>query len=136
MNTELKLIVPDNQLNNYYPVCCQGCGWLGSSELLEGGGQIADTGDFGDIYCPKCYQIDPNQAETNYYYVVNGDKADALEQENQRLKDKLKSIEQLGWQSDDGKYFGYTGNQLLAVAQKMASQDLQQTDNDKETLKP
>jgi len=39
--------------SNFYTVECE-CGWWGSSELLDGGGQIADTGDFGDCYCPVC----------------------------------------------------------------------------------
>jgi len=38
---------------NFYTVECA-CGWWGSSELLLGGGQIADTGDYGDSYCPVC----------------------------------------------------------------------------------
>lgn len=33
---------------------CAGCGWWGSNKLLDGGGQIADTGDYGDSYCPVC----------------------------------------------------------------------------------
>lgn len=40
--------------NLYYPVYCPRCGWKGSSEETEGGGQIADTGDYSDIVCPKC----------------------------------------------------------------------------------
>jgi hypothetical protein len=39
---------------NFYTVDCPKCGWWGSSELLDGGGQIADTGDYGDSYCPVC----------------------------------------------------------------------------------
>lgn len=38
----------------YYPVICPRCNWKGMSSLLEGGGQIADTGDYGDTYCPRC----------------------------------------------------------------------------------
>jgi hypothetical protein len=33
---------------------CEDCGWQGSSEKLLGGGALADTGDYGDCYCPKC----------------------------------------------------------------------------------
>ena len=39
---------------SFYTVDCPKCGWWGSSELLDGGGQIADTGDYGDSYCPVC----------------------------------------------------------------------------------
>lgn len=49
--------------DNYYPVQCQTCGWLGSSGNLDGGGQIADTGDYGDCYCPVCGQVDPDECE-------------------------------------------------------------------------
>jgi len=38
----------------FYTAECKKCGWWGSSELLDGGGQIADTGDYGDCYCPVC----------------------------------------------------------------------------------
>ena len=54
----------------YYPVLCQCCGWLGSSGDCDGGGQIADTGDYGDLYCPKCGQIEPNESEVNEYWVM------------------------------------------------------------------
>lgn len=40
--------------NGYYTAECNVCGWWGSSKLLEGGGQIADTGDYGDCHCPVC----------------------------------------------------------------------------------
>ena len=39
------------------------CGWWGSSELLDGGGQIADTGDYGDCYCPVCGNSDLDDKE-------------------------------------------------------------------------
>lgn len=43
---------------NYYTAECSRCGWWGGSNLLEGGGQIADTGDYGDCYCPVCWNAD------------------------------------------------------------------------------
>lgn len=39
--------------DGYYTVICP-CGWWGSSRLLLGGGQIADTGDYFDCTCPVC----------------------------------------------------------------------------------
>lgn len=45
----------------YFWVHCENCGWMGSSILLHGGGQIADTGDYGDTYCPKCDHTDPSE---------------------------------------------------------------------------
>lgn len=38
----------------YYPAKCTDCGWTGSSELLDGGNAIADTGDYEDCRCPNC----------------------------------------------------------------------------------
>lgn len=39
---------------NFYTAFCEQCKWFGSSKLLLGGGQIADTGDYSDSYCPVC----------------------------------------------------------------------------------
>ncbi len=50
--------VSKDKEQKFFTVECHKCGWWGSSELLEGGGQIADTGDFDDTYCPVCYNID------------------------------------------------------------------------------
>lgn len=44
--------------NNYYTAECYNCGWWGSSRLLNGGDQIADTGCYGDSYCPVCDDSD------------------------------------------------------------------------------
>lgn len=38
----------------YYWCKCEECGWEDSSEYLLGGGAIADTGDYDDVYCPIC----------------------------------------------------------------------------------
>jgi hypothetical protein len=39
---------------HWYNAECESCGWYGSSQYLDGGGQIADTGDYNDCYCPWC----------------------------------------------------------------------------------
>ena len=49
--------------SNFYTADCPKCGWWGSSELLTGGGQIADTGDYGDTYCPVCGNSDIDERE-------------------------------------------------------------------------
>lgn len=49
--------------SNFYTAECDKCGWWGSSELLDGGGQIADTGDYGDFYCPVCGNSDLDDKE-------------------------------------------------------------------------
>ena len=42
----------------YYNVICKKCNWTGSSKFLLGGCQIADTGDYDDLYCPFCNSKD------------------------------------------------------------------------------
>lgn len=37
----------------YWDFECE-CGLIGYSKILLGGGQIADTGDYGNTYCPCC----------------------------------------------------------------------------------
>lgn len=44
------------QEENYFDVDCE-CGWWGSSKWLLGGGEIADTGDHDDCYCPVCGRV-------------------------------------------------------------------------------
>lgn len=56
--------------HNYYFVKCEKCGWMGSSNLCAGGGQIADTGDYEDCLCPKCFNSslkDIDFLEEEYY---------------------------------------------------------------------
>lgn len=50
--------------NRYHTVQCAKCGWWGSSKLLNGGNQIADTGDHGDCTCPVCDSIEINDKES------------------------------------------------------------------------
>lgn len=38
----------------FYPVRCPKCLWEGMSNESSGGEPIADTGDYGDICCPRC----------------------------------------------------------------------------------
>ena len=45
--------VPKSE-KHWYDAECDRCGWFGSSEYLLGGAPIADTGDYGDVYCPIC----------------------------------------------------------------------------------
>lgn len=58
--------------NNYYFGECERCGWSGSSSVMAGGGQIADTGDYDDVRCPICYSFDimdlENSPVSDIYY--------------------------------------------------------------------
>jgi len=59
---EYNIISDEDIKNNYYPIICK-CGWKGSSKDLDGGGQIADTGDYFDVYCPHCGTIEPDECD-------------------------------------------------------------------------
>lgn len=39
---------------NKYWCKCESCGWENSSEFVNGGGAIGDTGDYSDVTCPVC----------------------------------------------------------------------------------
>ncbi|HYH14334.1 MAG TPA: hypothetical protein VD794_03885 [Flavisolibacter sp.] len=41
--------------NKWWWALCDNCGWQGSTEHAAGGGAIADTGDYSDPLCPKCF---------------------------------------------------------------------------------
>ena len=49
----------------HYTAECAQCSWWGSSKLLEGGGQIADTGDYGDACCPVCGSLEIYEKKDN-----------------------------------------------------------------------
>jgi hypothetical protein len=38
----------------YYTAECSKCGWFGGSQYCNGGGAIADTGDYSVVTCPIC----------------------------------------------------------------------------------
>jgi hypothetical protein len=51
----------------YFAAECGKCGFRGSSHEWLGGGQIADTGDYGDSYCPICGSPDLEEADNDDY---------------------------------------------------------------------
>lgn len=53
--------------DGYFVAECSKCGFRASSSEWLGGGQIADTGDYGDSYCPVCGQIDCEEADDDTY---------------------------------------------------------------------
>lgn len=55
MTNEQIQALKDNKVSDpYYLVECCNCGEMYPSNKLSGGWQIADTGDYGDCYCPHC----------------------------------------------------------------------------------
>ncbi len=46
------------ELKKWWVAECPKCGRTGLSRDAAGGGQIADTGDYGDVICPVCIEKD------------------------------------------------------------------------------
>jgi hypothetical protein len=69
---------------------CEDCGWQGSSEKLLGGGALADTGDYGDCYCPKCESRKVEEVNTfpSYEGLV------AIPKKGNESKEQSPSVEQ------------------------------------------
>lgn len=44
----------EEEYKKYWMARCEDCGWKGLTVDCSGFGQIADTGDYDDGYCPKC----------------------------------------------------------------------------------
>lgn len=61
---EPKRIIPEG---SYFVAQCEKCGFKGESSEWKDGGQIADTGDYGDCYCPICGQADVPEADDDTY---------------------------------------------------------------------
>ena len=55
--------VTDDNTGGYYVAECEECGNIFPSQTCDGGGQIADTGDYGDCYCPLCGHVDPQECD-------------------------------------------------------------------------
>lgn len=51
----------DDVDKGYYTAECEKCDWWGNSKYLGGGGQLADSGDYDDCYCPVCGSKDINE---------------------------------------------------------------------------
>ncbi|NWF07970.1 hypothetical protein HX810_09870 [Pseudomonas salomonii] len=58
----LGLVTHDNT-GGPFVVECHGCGVVYPSFQCNGGGQIADTGDYEDARCPHCGHVDPEECE-------------------------------------------------------------------------
>ncbi|MGF6152030.1 hypothetical protein [Pseudomonas fluorescens] len=56
-------LVTDDNSGGYFVVECQGCGAVYPSFQCAGGGQIADTGDYDDAYCPHCEHEAPDECD-------------------------------------------------------------------------
>ncbi|MFS7308038.1 hypothetical protein [Rahnella inusitata] len=55
--------VTDDNTGGHYVAECEECGQIFPSQTCDGGEQIADSGDYGDCYCPHCGFIDPLECD-------------------------------------------------------------------------
>lgn len=55
--------VTHNNTGGYFVIECQECGAVYPSQQADGGGQIADTGDYDDAICPHCGEESPEECE-------------------------------------------------------------------------
>lgn len=55
--------VTDNNSGGYFVIECQECGAIYPSQQADGGGQIADTGDYNDAICPHCGEEGSEECE-------------------------------------------------------------------------
>ena len=89
--------VTDDDTGGYYVAECEECGQIFPSQTCDGAEQIADSGDYGDCYCPHCGFIDPLECDNanlvwnvQQLKIVNLTKQ--LEAERQRAADLVLHI--------------------------------------------
>ena len=63
MPKSFKPLTESQEKNHFYLAECDKCGWWGSSDLIQGGGAIGDTGDYSDSYCPICGSLEIGDME-------------------------------------------------------------------------
>lgn len=55
--------VTDDNTGGYFVMECENCSEIYPSQHANGGGAIADTGDYDDASCPHCGSIDPDECD-------------------------------------------------------------------------
>lgn len=76
---------------NYYLAECGNCGEMFTSERMTGGEPIADTGDYGDCYCPHCNASD---AEIIDCGVINSAVVEAWNFQQKHIDALIAALEQ------------------------------------------
>ena len=85
----------ESQAKRFTPIAqffvaqCEKCGFKGTSDEWKGGGQIADTGDYGDFYCPVCGQVDVPEADDDLYV----DQRDIFLREIDKLHETISELQ-------------------------------------------
>lgn len=85
--------VTDNNTGGHFVCECQNCGEVFNSQNMDGGEPNADAGDFGDCYCPKCGQVDPEECtNANLVWNVQQKKINAINVERDELLSALQEV--------------------------------------------
>lgn len=88
--------VTDNNSGGYFVIECQECGAVYPSQQADGGGQIADTGDYNDAICPHCGEEGPEECDNvGLTWNVQQAKIIALLAELEASQLALKSVTEL-----------------------------------------
>ncbi|AIR07144.1 hypothetical protein JT31_21775 [Cedecea neteri] len=76
---------------NYYLAECGNCGEMFTSERMTGGEPIADTGDYGDCYCPHCDTDDSDIIDCG---TANSSAAEAWNYQQKHIDALIAALEQ------------------------------------------
>lgn len=110
--------VTDDNSGGYYVVECQECGEVYPSQESGGGGQIADTGDYDDSYCPHCGYVDPDECDNvGLVWNVQQAKINALLAALEELKAKTSTC--MGVGNGSGNLFVYGDYDSIKAAQRI-----------------
>lgn len=76
---------------NYYLAECGNCGEMFTSERMTGGEPIADTGDYGECYCPHC---DADDSDISDCGTANSSAAEAWNYQQKHIDALIAALEQ------------------------------------------
>ncbi|OAT32041.1 Eaa family phage protein [Buttiauxella brennerae ATCC 51605] len=85
---------------SYYLAECGACGEMFTSERMTGGEAIADTGDYGDCYCPHC---DTDDSEIIDCGAVNSAVVEAWNFQQKHIDALIAALEQSRLRGDEWK---------------------------------
>ncbi|WP_448217493.1 hypothetical protein [Endozoicomonas sp. 2B-B] len=112
-STDGRNFVTDDNTGGFFVIDCECCGHVFNSKDAHGGGQIADTGDYDDCYCPKCGAADPAEAD-------NANKVWNVQQA--RINELESAINQtIGWIKDTNALRSEDGEESLRLLEAAVS---------------
>lgn len=100
---------------NYYLAECGACGEMFTSERMTGGQAIADTGDYGDCYCPHC---DTDDSEIIDCGAVNSAVVEAWNFQQKHIDALIAALEQAKSETKEFRHRLRNEQALLESADK------------------